>query len=306
MTEQIDTGRRLFEYVELVSVGIDWLTVTAQTPAGKRALGENWLRHRDRLARLGETLKKGGFQGYVGESIGELFFGRREDGFLLKVSSSAAEGIYSELPMHELHTTRIDLQATVRLTAYNPDIGKILADRRDAKPRPPGQKLKPKQNVRLGYGEGDTYFIGGRSSPRFGRVYDKDKESGDERYANCWRFEVEYKKLMAPKIVEYLQQEKHLHGAIIDVLKGQFDEWGIELPVVANGVLVAGSIGRRSFDSDRTMTWLRDQVAPSIERLLGTVDREDVLEALGLSDQLAELPPVTRAFLAARHSSAPR
>lgn len=294
----------LFRNVETKEVGIDYLTITSKVGEGKKALVQLWLKHRAQLERLGDTLKKQGFQGYQGEACGPLMFGRKEDSFLLKLSSGGALELFSEVPWEHCHCSRIDLEVTIQLPSYNPLIAKALSDRRKAYFARIGKPPKPIQEYPDRAGRGDEFKIGSRESPRYGRVYDKWKESKDERYLNCWRWEVEYKGVVAPKIVEFLLQEKSLHGAIQAALLGQFDEWGIEVPIVANGVLVAGSIGRRAFDSERVMNWLGKQVAPSIERLSGTVDRESILEALGLAQPSpTDLPPITAGWLATIGSS---
>lgn len=302
-----DELHRAFQNVELHSAGIDYLTVTSTSGAGKKALVLLWMKRRQQLEVLGDVVKKGGFQGYQGETCGPLFFGRREDSFLLKESSAGAEQLYHQIPWKECNCTRIDLQATVKLEQYFGRVSDVLHQRRAAWFEAKGIEPKPIQDHHDRTGRGNELRIGSRESPRYGRVYDKDKESGDERYRNCWRFEVEYKKMLAPKIVEFLQQEKSLHGAILDALLGQFDDWQIELPVVANGVLVAGSIGRREFATDRSMKWLATQVAPSIERLLATVDRESILEALGLAESPSpDLSPITRAWLETTRQNGPK
>lgn len=290
------SGRKLFTNVETISVGIDWLTVTAGEPGPIRALLNAATKRRGILERLGETNKKGAFQGYVGQHTGPLFIGARQDGILVKESGGTAEELFGLVDWTGVHCSRIDLQATVRLPEYDPTIAQELRVRRAAAKADKDGKLKPRQEYIGREGNGDELRIGSRESPRYGRVYDKQAQSGDERYLRAWRFEVEFKKVMAPKIVEYLTAAPSRHGAIVEALIGQFTDWGIEIPIVGDGVLVAGSIGRREFNTDRAMTWLRSQVAPSVERLLGTVSQEDILDALGLRG-----PDRTPAALARRN-----
>lgn len=283
-TETTTADRKLFTDVELLSVGIDWLTVTAAEPGPIRALLNAATKRRAILERLGETNKKGAFQGYVGQHTGPLFVGARQDGVLVKESGASAEELFGLVDWVGLHCSRIDLQATVRLPVYDPTIAQELRVRRARAKTDAKGKLKPRQEYIGREGNGDELRIGSRESPRYGRVYDKDKQSGDERYQRAWRFEIECKKVMAPKMVEYLLAAPGRHGAMVAALIGQFTDWGIEIPIVGDGVLVAGSIGRRDFKADRSMKWLEEQVAPTIERLLATVHPDDILAALGLQD----------------------
>jgi len=171
---------------------------------------------------------------------------------------------------------------TVGTTEYQPGLPKPIGDMREAYASEKEIKLHPKQDLRGLYGTGQTLYIGSRESPRFGRIYDKQAQDEDPACERCVRFEIEYKKVCAPLVAAWLLQEQNLGIAAAQSVVGQLAEWGIELDLGLEGRLVAGSVGRRNFDSDRVLKWLREQVAPSIEKLLQAVDTETIEEALGL------------------------
>jgi hypothetical protein len=274
---------KLFSEVELVGQGVDWITCTATSSPGRQNLTSLWAKYSAKMSALGETTKKSGFQGFQGALCGPLFFGRREDTLLLRISSGLADEVFPLIAWSEVKCTRIDLQVTVRLAVYDGSIAEDLAWRRAHNNEHLGQPLTPTQRLVKGYGAGDTLYIGSRTSPRYGRIYDKQKESPAEAYDRCWRFEIEYKRVMAPKVVEWLMAQSDRSWAIVEAVKGQCEQWDIECPTVAKGSLIPGSIGRRTFDNDRALNWLRTQVAPSVERLLGTCDIDDILGALNLA-----------------------
>lgn len=292
---------------ELHSWGVDYIRVTAKNDAGKKAILLTWAKLRTQLERLGDNLKKGGMQGFKGETIGPVFYGRKEGIFMLQVSGGLADTVFPTLPWAELHPTRIDLQVTLQLPEDNQLVAAYLGEARARPFTEQGKEPDPKQRLEHPYGAGDTLYIGGRSSPRFGRIYDKARESKDDRYARCWRYECEFKDPVARNIVNDLLAQESLDRGVASLLRGQFAAWGIdiELPVAARRI--AGSIGRREFDSERSLKWLAEQVAPSIERLLATVERETILEALRLADRPEEaLPTITKQWLQETGQEAPQ
>lgn len=269
---------------ELHSWGVDYIRVTAESEAGKKAILLGWAKKRAQLERLGDKVKKDGLQGFTGESCGPVFYGRNDTHFMLQASGAAADELFPELPWVELHCTRIDLQVTMQYTEDHATLGQWLGQQRAKGYERNSRPVKPRQGLHVGYGRGDTLSIGSRSSPRYGRIYDKQRESKDERYSHCWRFEIEYKDPVADNIVEFLRHSPSMDRAVAGAVAGQLQEWGIALAVPTEPVLVAGSIGRREYDSDRAIKWLETQVRPTVERLLATVDEETIWQALGLPD----------------------
>lgn len=262
--------------------GVDFLTVTTTDEAAKRNLLDIFNRGAAQAERLGDRRKKMGFQGFQGFQSGPWFYGRRDELWLLRIKGGIAHDVFHDLPWPALNCSRIDVQITLELPKYEQDLARTAAEARALYAREKNIKLTPVQDLRGLYGSGQTLYIGSRESPRFGRIYDKDQQSQEEIYKNCWRWEVEYKKICAPLVVEWLRQEPDLRIAAMQSVIGQYGEWGLPLNLGVTGRLIAGSIGRRDYDSERSMKWLREQVAPTIERLLGTVDQETIEEALGL------------------------
>lgn len=284
---------------ELHSWGVDYLRVTSKTDEGKKAILMTWAKARAQQERLGDVLKNGGMQGFKGHSAGPVFYGRKEDVFMLQVSGSKADELFPGLAWEHLNCTRIDLQVTIQLPEDEPLLAARIGEARARAHGYPDRLPDPVQDLKHSYGRGDTLAIGSRSSPRYGRIYNKALESGDERYVRCWRYECEFKDMMARNIVADLRQQESLDRGVAGLLRGQFADWGIDIDLPVAGRRLAGSIGRREFDSERALKWLSSQVAPSVEKLLATVDRETVLEALGLAlASESTLPTITQEWLA--------
>lgn len=298
--------RKTLEGGRIIAAGVDALTVTSTLPAAQECLLYIFNRGAAQAERLGDNRKKMGFQGFQGWKIGPWFYGRREDLWLLRVMGAPAHDCFHDLPWPGLNCSRVDVQITLQLPAYDSTVARQVGDLRKAAATEAKGKPRPAQDLHGLYSEGQTLDIGSRESPRFGRVYNKQEESGEEVYERSWRFEVEYKKVCAPLVAAWLRQEPDLRIAAIQSCVGQFEEWGVPLAVGVAGKLIAGSIGRRDFDSERSMKWLREQVAPTIEKLRKTVDQESIEEALGLRVvEHASLPPVTAAWVRETGQTAP-
>jgi hypothetical protein len=267
---------------KISSVGFDYLRVTSKDDAGATWIAEEAQRLMGRQANGGDARKKGGMQGFQGVSCGPLFFGRKEALFMLQVSGPLADEVVPKMPKVGLNTTRLDVQVTVELGELCPQLAELLAYARREVVADRGKKMRPAQNLRLGFGKGDTLYIGSRVSPRFGRVYDKGAESKECPPGRVWRFETEFKGVVAPEVINYFAAAGYSPEAMMAVVKGQFAEWTIPVPVGGAGYLVAGSIGRREMDNDRSLGWLQAQVRPTIERLLGSISRAEIESALGL------------------------
>lgn len=299
--------RKTLEGGRIIAAGVDALTVTATDVAAKENLFNIFNRGAAQAERLGDNRKKMGFQGFQGWKIGPWFYGRRDELWLLRVMGAPAHDCFHDLPWPALNCSRVDVQITLQLPTYNGAIARQVGDLREAAATEAKGKPRPAQDLHGLYSEGQTLDIGSRESPRFGRVYNKQEQSGEAAYERSWRFEVEYKKVCAPLVAAWLRQEPDLRIAAIQSCVGQFEEWGVPLAVGVAGKLIAGSIGRRDFDSERSMKWLREQVGPTVEKLLKTVDLEAIEEALGLRRAPEPaLPTITQEWIAETGQNRPQ
>ena len=281
---------------KIAGVGFDYLRVTSKDEAGAAWIVETAQALIARHERAGDTRKKGGLQGFAGVACGPVFFGRKEGLFLLQTSGPLASEVIPTMPLMRLNVTRLDVQVTVELANPCPELAELIAFARLEEYKDANKKMRPAQNLRLGFGKGDTLYIGSRVSPRFGRVYDKGAESKEAAPGYVWRFEVEFKGIVAPEVANYFIGAGYGNEALMAVCAGQFGEWKVPVPVGVPGVLVAGSIGRREIDNDRSLGWLQAQVRPTIERLLGSVSRDEIEVALGLDvyRKRVDYPTATR------------
>jgi DNA relaxase NicK len=257
------------DYYEVMEAGVDYLTISAlphQVAVIKKAAAKLC----GQRERLGDQGKSSSALGYDGIQVGPVFFGIREDNRgLLRVSGPTAGEAFALVGKLGLHFTRIDIQMTIRPAGGldNPDLAKTVL--RESNERRAAKPVKNYAHVRLidGNGRGDTAMIGSRSSGRYGRIYDKAAESGDERYDRCWRYELEFKQEYADEVRDILSQCVDVEGAVVDIIHTQMHIW--EVPSFINRAHSKALRGAPSLptDNERSLHWLRTQVLPTYKRL---------------------------------------
>lgn len=272
------------DHYDVVEAGIDYITVSA-TGDQARFVQQAAERLGRRRERLGDSPKPFSALGYDGVSVGPVFFGFREDGrSLFRVSGPVAGEAFDLVATNEMHFTRIDIQMTIRPGGLflNPNLAKTVL--RESNRR---RLANPNQNyshVRMidGNGKGDTVMVGSRSSGKYARIYDKDAESGDDRYAGCWRYELEYKAEYANLVRDQLVDEYNREQVIVDLIVSQMEVW--EIPAFVSRGKHRPLRGAPSLptDNERSLEWIRTQVLPTIRRLRDAGLQAELDELLNL------------------------
>jgi DNA relaxase NicK len=134
---------------------------------------------------------------------------------------------------------------------------------------------------------GATCYVGSRKSQQFARIYNKAAESGEERYQNCWRYEVQLKNDLATKAAAIFAEVEYTQQTMAAIFVRQWlRRRNVSTPWRSEAELTAlPTIDPKNTDVERTLDWLRHTVAPSLRRLkkLGLYD--SILEALDLDER---------------------
>lgn len=222
--------------------------------------------------------------GYRGSTFGLVQMGEGVQGLLLQASQWAANDIRAMgLPYDNI--SRADIAITVW---YDSDPGAMVkgfAQRSEGARGFAGAAGWKITHIE-GYGNGDTTYLGSRTSDTYVRIYDKGRESPEGGYyENALRYEVEYKGRAAGAVWEGESREAPgrdwLAAQVLQVLRrrGIF----VALP----GSISAPAVGLRTAppsDTEKRLAWLRNQVRPSIDKLMADgVSLESVRQALGLA-----------------------
>lgn len=227
--------------------------------------------------------------GYRGKAVDSSFLGLGPIGMWLVVSGPEAErGLDAVLPSGA-RVTRVDIALTVRLESDSPTMAREVRQQAMRHRRKIDERHREQVTFYTSTGGGETVYLGAPSSDRRLRVYDKWRESGDDSFKHCWRFELQYRHERAEQIFRGAQAASDRKAALSGTVLAHVAEREID---VLGGLrisdLVHTSIPRRPDDAAKKLAWLSTSVKPAVKRLLTVYDREVILMALGLSQSSQE------------------
>lgn len=267
------------------TVNVDYLTLTIRSDVPEHEyrsfceLGERALAGAD---DLGER-KHAGVHGYYGEKVGPVFFGRRPDGAMVRTSGPLATEVIKYARPPKTSCTRVDVALTAWFDADDPL--RAVRTRDDLTRQFDAGEVRPRRRMTLidGCGNGDTLYVGSRTSDQVGRLYDKWKESNNNRYKWAWRYEVEFKGERALNFVRTLDAAEDRTHVLVYVLRKWWTSRGVDLAtIVGDGPELAIKVPPAPFDPAKRLAWLATDVRPSIVALLDTFPLVAILWALGL------------------------
>ena len=258
----------------------DWLTAASHGEASSRAL----LRVAERLhaleAEQGNRVKPFSSQGYLGSQCARVRLGVCARGTMVQLSGDLAALAWDQVYPVAEDVTRVDFAVTARVAPNVDDV----ALRHEAEYqvwKPKGRKKAECEYQRWGKG-GSKFVIGVRTSDYYLRVYDKERESQQERYAGAWRYELECKAGTATRLAlayaDTVDRAAFCHGLVHDYCS----DHGLT-PVFQPGsdrVLTPGL--RRRSDATSRLAWYGGSVAPSLVLMRSWGYGDLALERLGL------------------------
>lgn len=264
-------------------VGLDWITyIDRARRAPERVLGVALEIAADAVEPVHDR-KPFDWMGYSGWMQGALRVGRRGHCAYIQLSGRLASSCATRLGSLSGLATRLDVQATWRLSAPQPLYGQrwlrpsgARGNRRESRPPRVGRSTDSR-GLFLG-------TVGDRTKARYLRVYDKGVESGTAAPGEIWRTELEAKRTLGPAMFrEYLAASEKAAWCY-DSLVEQWQRSGCGWPRKSSsrpgyGLAVPSE---PPSDAEKLARWARRSVAPAMQRLTRAYDRETVLEMLGL------------------------
>jgi len=275
----------------IVSSGIDYISATMPHTNSNAVKWYNLcVKYVETIARTGLEAEYGKRQGYEGFYVGGSFVGVRNDGYFCTVSGERAQAGFDAVYSYNPHVSRLDVQTTIKLPAGN---GNTAQSARDAVARA-NEKLggARQRNATLieDLRGGATCYVGSKNSLQFARIYNKETESNEEKYKDCWRYEVQLKNALATKTAEQFRKSIYTqpqHAAMF--VRQWIRKRGVYAPWKAEAELEAlPSVDKHSSDVETRLLWLKEQVRPAIRRLLKLGLRDSILLALGLSEDVTD------------------
>lgn len=188
---------------------------------------------------------------------------------LAEMRGELAERTYTFYTEKKGKATRIDLALTVWLGEYDHAIATNVHEMATRFLVESGRAERRRMPVIFGGVDGWTCYLGSRKSDRFFRVYDKDKQSGEMRYKNAWRFEIEIKGKVAQNLWERLRRPETRGHIIQSEIVAFLESYGLALKGF-NATFASTKTGQASQPSDvkRKLEWLQSQVRPTVTDLI--------------------------------------
>jgi hypothetical protein len=276
----------MHEYGEVISAGIDWVTATGATGDTQgfvRSIGFDQL---DAARRDGNAVHPWAWKGYRGWAGGGASMGTRDDGSIVRLTGDRAAGAGRTLCESGASISRLDVQATVRFDRDLPG----LADEHAAEVQAHQRAGGINRNLRhqRGFGAGDSFYVGSRQSNYYGRVYDKGRESRDERYRQCWRYEVECKDDGAKQARQAVRAAEDISASSAAMVADWFGRRGCAVRYRSELAVQLAPVGRHHSDLDTWLAWLLQAVRPTVQKCLLYVPRETIEEVLFGPDVLEQ------------------
>lgn len=270
-----------------VRAGIDWLTLTVKRDVFHvEQIVYAWQRAFGLLAAEGNEQKEQRWNGYEGWSVAGSFYGERDDGWMFQLAGQCADEHFATCYNPKCNVPRIDLQVTCWYAREDLATGReVYAAAMEHNQGLPVQRRR-KVYLICGSDGGDTCYVGAPGAETRIRVYNKARQSEAAYYQNAWRYEVVWKNALAAQVAEWLAERPDSRAdysrrmvAATMVSRGITCPWTDEPSLVA---LPTQAV--KPTDAQRKLTWLAEQVKPSVQWLISEGFEQEVLDALALSD----------------------
>jgi Replication initiation factor len=222
--------------------------------------------------------KPWGTHGYKGKSRGPVRVGLKDDRSIISVTGPLATRLVSLSKTVWCKFTRIDLQITCKMDGPVPTLAERLRTSHNL------TSLVERGKLWMSYHsspDGDTLYFNKRTSPSYGRMYDKSR---DYAYplGKVWRFEIELKEELADKIGQIVANAERQEELLADYVASWYADREICVPIGTRGRPSIPETATRVTGVDNTLSWLNKQVAPSLSWLNQAGLKDKAEAALGV------------------------
>lgn len=271
----------------LVDCGVDWFTTTAidgktATLLGLRAENIVW-----REEREGGLLRPWSMSGYSGWRCGRIEYGFREDGAIMRLTSSLAASEWWSAWQITERASRIDLQATFRCECDPSAI--VFLMRALAGEFYEGRTDGPKLTLWSDSENGATLYCGSRSSSLYFRCYNKEVQSRLPEWSKCVRVELEVKNRSCVPVVNHLISTGNVQQGCLALLSQYMSDRGISTNL-ATAVPCCLNNRLPPRDVNKLLSWLSKAVKPTLERLIEAGYEQEMRSAIGLPNDAGDCP----------------
>ncbi len=271
--------------VQLWDAGIDYLTMTFAPDHAQYNQAAELIRRECRKSASKEfPLEPFAWNGYVGYKQGKVSTGERADGAIIRVSGLRSRHIGDLLKHHGIKgkATRLDFQTTGQTTIAGTDFLKSLQGTINAATgKDAGSNARNTAIYKI-RGSDTGYTIGSRSSESYCRIYDKTAEQHGKVAPNLIRFENELKGRKADYAWKMYLSSANGYWLNCSIVKAEMERYGVNMDWLATGERCEMPSSYEPSNTQKRIGWLKYHVRPTVQRLVGVIGRDAVLEILGL------------------------
>lgn len=273
----------------LVSAGVDWLTATAYRTSNNDPfdlLGRELVERQAALGHEVKTHKAGGYHGLQTEGVSR---GVRHDTYIIRLSSDVAHDNWRDVAALATNISRCDVEITLEFDEPVTDF--ITSNQALALSH--GGTRGRRRNVTLiqSTSQGDSLYLGKRTSDVYARVYDKGREQKIAPLGTLYRQEIEYKAERAARVVSHLTEAECEVTESAALVCSYMRSAGLQTMWYDGKRAMAAR--EKTGAKPRQLRWLEQAAKPSVVRLCEAGRLREVLECLGLAAYVMPLPELS-------------
>jgi len=226
-----------------------------------------------------------GTHGYRGKMRGPVRVGLKGDKAILSVTGPLSERLVRLAGTVACKFTRVDLQVTCKMDGPDPTLAERLFDAPNL--RNSRECGKTYQSL-IQSPDGCTLYFNKRTSATYGRTYDKSREFAYP-LGKIWRYEVEIKEELADRIGQVLVSAPDLDALAADYVASWYADRDVCVPIPLRSRPTFPNLAPSVSGVDQTLSWLKNQVKPSVNLLVEMGLKHKVEESLGVQINLFDM-----------------
>lgn len=260
--------------------GIDYLRLNAEDEGGQAWIWNTWNNHLENTEGTSATLtprrhRRG--QSLTWESMGVMW--QRMGQCSLWASGEAASMLARVSDISMLSASRVDIQVSGPVSEAPRELARQMyqywTGQKKGKVARMGCTLVQSKT-------GDTVYLGGRTAPRFLRIYDKGGKEGTHPQGHYWRIEIEYKRQLAQDMFTGWLNAHSKEAFVRAHVMAHLASVNVQTGLLANSAPVKIPLRARETSAASMIGWLEKSVRPVVVKLNRMGYTDDMYRALGL------------------------
>ncbi len=263
----------------VVSVGVDWVTASAEKGEKAELLKEYGLRLVGAEAGNRERMYEWGNHGLSGWRTRHAVCMWDDERTVVELHEHLSHEQWADALELADNCSRFDVETTVRQEPFDRQLA--IREWQDSLTRRTEVGKEPYYDLYARRGKGSTLYIGSGASRFKARLYDKGRESRDPAWRDCWRYEVQARRERAQQISSELGNAPDPQGAMASLVRDHFATRGVDPIYSAPPSEGLPPLPRARTDSERALAWVETAWRPTLKRLAEWDAEGDAWRVLG-------------------------